>query len=228
MRALPRGDTMSRRRRTGRLFLLVAFFCCAVALGLLMFNKYSQRSQPLTPTTVPQGEPPPSRVVALYFAAPDGVGLVRESREIDACADQIACVRAVITELIKGPMGELGPTLPQTVVNRITVTGSSATVDLGEAFVTGLPGGSSSEMTAVYSIVNSIAANIPGITGVKFLIDGRESATLKGNLDLRNPLTPDFSLDKSPAGATGGESPPHGAPIHDSSSGQTKPITTAK
>jgi spore germination protein GerM len=203
---------MSRRRRTGRLFLLVAFICCAVALGLLMFDKYSQRSQPPTPPVAEQGESAPSRVVVLYFAAPDGAGLARESREIDSCADQLSCIRALITELIKGPMGELGPTLPQTVVNRITVTGGIATVDLGEGFVSGLPGGSSSEMTAVYSIVNSIAANIPGITGVKFLIDGRDTGTLKGNLDLRNPLTPDFSLDKSPTGGASGEPlPPRGA-----------------
>ncbi len=199
---------MSKRRRSGRLFLLVAFLCCAGALGLLMFNKYDQRSQAPTSPAAPQGEAVSSRVVVLYFAAPDGGGLMRESREIDACADQVACIRAVITELIKGPMGELGPTLPQTVVNRITVAGGSATVDLGEGFVSGLPGGSSSEMTAVYSIVNSIAANVPSITGVKFLIDGRESATLKGNLDLRRPLNPDFSLDKSPAVTTKGESLP--------------------
>jgi spore germination protein GerM len=192
---------MLRRRRTGRLFLLVAFLCCAGALGLLMFNKYDQRRQTPTPSAAPQGEAEPSRVVALYFAAPDGGGLVRESREIDACADQVACIRAVITELIKGPMGELSPTLPQTVVNRITVAGALVTVDLDEGFVTGLPGGSSSEMMAAYSIVNSIAANISGITGVKFLIEGKETATLKGNLDLRRPLTPDFSLDKSPTGA---------------------------
>lgn len=203
---------MSKRRRVGRLFLLVAFLCSAAALGLLMLNKYDQRDQAPTPVTKPEGEAPVSRVVVLFFAAPDGSGLVRESREIDACADQVSCIRAVITELVKGPLGELAPTLPQTVVNRIVVAGGIATVDLGEGFVTALPGGSSSEMAAAYSIVNSIAVNIPGITGVKFLIDGRETATLKGNLDLRNPLAPDLSLDKSPTGGAAGEvaAPPPG------------------
>jgi len=198
---------MVKRNRTGRLFLLMAFLCCASALGLLMLNKYDQRSQAPTPPAASRDEAISSRVLVLYFAAPDGAGLIRESREIDACVDQADCIRAVITELIKGPMGELGPTLPQTVVNRITVAGGIATVDLGEGFVTGLPGGSSSEMIAVYSIINSIAANIPDITGVRFLIDGRENVTLKGNLDLRNPLKPDFSLDKSPTGTHHGEGP---------------------
>ena len=199
---------MPQRRGTGRLLLLAAFLCCAAALGLLMFMKYNDRVQTPTSPAAPQTEATPSRVVVLFFAAPDGSGLARESREIDACADQVDCIRAIITELMKGPLGELEPTLPQTVVNGISVANGIATVDLGEGFATGLPGGSSSEMTAAYSIVNSIAANISGITGVKFLIDSRETATLKGNLDLRTPLTPDYSLEKPTSGVTSGEGSP--------------------
>lgn len=211
---------MPNRRRSGRLLLLVAFLCCAAAIGVLMLKKYDQRYQAPTPPAASHEEAPASRVVVLFFAAPDGSGLVRESREIDACADQGACIRAVVTELVKGPLGELGPTLPQTVVNRTFVADGIAVVDLGEGFVTGLPGGSSSEMAAVYSIVNSIAANIPGITGVKFLIDGREAATLKGSLDLRTPLTPDFSLEKTPAGAAAGVREPGNQSPHQNGHGR--------
>ena len=187
---------MSQRRKSGRLLLLVAFLCCAGALGLLMIKKYQDRRQAPTSSALPRSESVSSRVVVLFFATADGSGLARESREIDSCADSGDCIRTIISELVKGPLGELEPTVPQTAVNRIIVTDSLATVDLGEGFVTGLPGGSSSEMTAIYSIVNSIVANVPGITGVKFLIDGRERGTLKGSLDLRSPLSADFSLEK--------------------------------
>lgn len=199
---------MAHRRGTGRVLLLVAFLCCASALGLLMFKKYRDREQMPTSPAAPRTEAAPSRVIVLFFATPDGSGLARESREIDGCADQVDCIRTILTELLKGPLGELEPTLPQTVVNGVSVANGTATVDLSEGFVSGLPGGSSSEMAAVYSIVNSIAVNIPGITGVKFLINGREAATLKGNLDLRTPLAPDLSLEKKPAGATSGGSTP--------------------
>lgn len=195
---------MVQHRRTGRLLLLAAFLCCAAALGLMMLKKYHDRGQAPSSPTTSQTEATLSRVVVLFFATTDGTGLARESREIDACGDQVDCIRAIITELVKGPLGELEPTLPQTMVNRISVANGIAVVDLGEGFAAGLPGGSSSEMTAVYSMVNSIAVNIPGITGVKFLIDGKGAATLKGNLDLRNPLPPDFSLEKATAGATTG------------------------
>jgi spore germination protein GerM len=199
---------MPQRKGTSRVLLLVAFLCCAAALGLLMFKKYHDRVRIPTPPAAPHSEIFPSRVMVLFFAAPDGSGLARESREIDACANEVDCIRAIITELVKGPLGELEPTLPQTVVNGISVANGIATIDLGEGFITGLPGGSSSEMTAAYSIVNSIAVNIPGITGVKFLIDGRVTTTLKGNLDVRNPLSPDYSLEKIPAGSATGEVPP--------------------
>ena len=204
---------MPQRKRTGRLLLLVAFLCCAAALGVLMLKKYDDRSLPPTSPAATQTEVVPSRVVVLFFAAPDGTGLVRESRETDSCIDQIACIRTIIIELVKGPLGELDPTLPvQTVLNSVAAANGIATVDLGEGFIAGLPGGSSSEMTAAYSIVNSIAANLPGITGVKFLIDGRETATLKGNLDLRTPLAPDFKLEKTPDVSLPGEAAPPKAP----------------
>jgi spore germination protein GerM len=199
---------MPQRKGTSRVLLLVAFLCCAAALGLLMLKKYHDRVRIPTPPAAPHSEISPSRVMVLFFAAPDGSGLARESREIDACTNEVDCIRANITELVKGPLGELEPTLPQTMVNGISVVNGIATIDLGEGFITGLPGGSSSEMTAAYSIVNSIAVNIPGITGVKFLIDGRVTTTLKGNLDVRNPLSPDYSLEKIPAGSATGEVPP--------------------
>jgi hypothetical protein len=51
-------------------------------------------------------------------------------------------------------------------------------------------------MTAVYSIVDSIAVNFPRIKQVKLLFNGKTAETLKGHLDLRGPLTPDFSMEK--------------------------------
>ena len=53
-------------------------------------------------------------------------------------------------------------------------------------------------MTAVYSIVNTVAVNFPRIKRVRLLLGGKEVATLKGHLDLREPLVPDFDLEKKP------------------------------
>jgi hypothetical protein len=51
-------------------------------------------------------------------------------------------------------------------------------------------------MTAVYSIVNTIAVNFPRIKLVKLMHNGKDLETLEGHLDLREPLAPDFTLEK--------------------------------
>jgi spore germination protein GerM len=76
------------------------------------------------------------------------------------------------------------------------VNGDIALIDLGEELVKGLPSGSNGEMMAVYSIVNSITANFPRIKKVKLLLNGKGVETLKGHIDLREPLVPDFTLEK--------------------------------
>jgi hypothetical protein len=50
-------------------------------------------------------------------------------------------------------------------------------------------------MLAVYSIVNTVCVNYPGISRVKLTVEGNQKSLLK-HLDLSNPLTPDFSLER--------------------------------
>jgi spore germination protein GerM len=106
-------------------------------------------------------------------------------------------VETVVGELINGPLGDLAPSLPAaTSINAVQVNGDLAQIDLGEEMVKGLPGGSNAEMTAVYSIVDTIAVNFPRIKQVKLLVGGKTIETLKGHLDLSKPLAPDFTLEK--------------------------------
>jgi hypothetical protein len=39
--------------------------------------------------------------------------------------------------------------------------------------------------------VNALTSNLPAITSVQILIEGREVDTLAGHLDLRRPIEPD-------------------------------------
>lgn len=181
--------------RRARMFVLVAFMIFAAALGALFLDKFeSRRLKPVAPTRPPQMG---SQVITLFFAAPDGSGLAREGRRVDACADPVQCIETLLSELINGPVGELTPTLPPNVVVRsVRVDGKVARIDLGREILEGLPHGSAAEMAAVYSIVNTIAFNVPQVNQVSFLIDGSGVDTLLGHLDLRQPLPPDFTLEK--------------------------------
>ncbi len=150
----------------------------------------------MKPSPPPQAREAGTLLVTLFFASPDGEGLVREAREIDACSDTAECAEEVVEELVNGPVGDMSPTLPAAaVVRSVRVEGETALVDFGKEFAAGLPGGSHGEMTAVYSVADSLAFNFPRIKRVKFLQDGENVATF-GHLDLREPLAPDFSLEK--------------------------------
>jgi hypothetical protein len=183
-----------KRRRNVKKTLVFAFIVAAIIFGALMLQKYQARH--LQPTGPVQPQPAGTVLISLFFATPDGQGLAQETREIDSCSSDLAiCMQDAIEALVSGPLGDLAPTLPvATVVNSVQVTGDTAVIDFNKELVNGLPGGSSAEITAVYSIVDTISFNFAQIKKVKFLVDGHDVETLVGHLDLRAPLAPDFQL----------------------------------
>ena len=187
-------DKRSHRRGY---WLLVGTVLLAAILGGLFLRKYAVR-EPL-PQQLPSQVSPEQglKTVSLFFAAPDGGGLLREAREIGPCSGVVECAEEVLGELINGPLGDLSPTLPETVMfHNVTLSGETLTVDFGREFQADLPAGSNSEMAAVFSVVNSMAVNFTQVKYVRFLVDGKTIETLKGHLDLREPLAPDYTLEK--------------------------------
>jgi len=63
-----------------------------------------------------------------------------------------------------------------------------AFVDLSREVAAAHPGGTVNELLSVYTIVNVLTANLPAITSVQLLVDGKEVDTLAGHVDLRRPL----------------------------------------
>lgn len=59
-----------------------------------------------------------------------------------------------------------------------------AVVDLNAAFADGHRSGVLVEELTVASLVQTLAGNVPGITRVKILVDGRQRSTLAGHADL--------------------------------------------
>ena len=184
-----------QRKRRGTGILIVAFIVLAVILGFLVLRKYeSRRVKPAIPPQVQQAGTVP---IALFFGTPDGDGLAREGREVEACQGAEECVTSVVEELINGPVGDLEPVLPPAAtILGVQVAGDTARIDLGKETVETLPAGSNAELLAVYAIVNTVAANVPQIKKVQLLVDGREAETLKGHVDLRKPLLPDPTLER--------------------------------
>jgi Sporulation and spore germination len=146
-----------------------------------------------TPTT---SRPSPGAVATrkitarLFYVSEDGLHLAASEREVmygETPAEQA-------THIIEAQLAPAPPPYTSTVPEGTTLRnlflsgGGVAYVDLSSEVSTGHPGGSLSELFTVYSIVDALTANLPAITSVQILIDGKEADTLAGHVDLRRPF----------------------------------------
>lgn len=200
----------TNRSQRGGYWLAIAMVILAAILGGLFLKKYAGRG-PL-PQAPQQAAPEEGvRTATLFFATPDGSGLSRESREIGPCSDTAECAEEVLGELINGPLGDLSPTLPETAMyHEVTLSGDLLTVDFGKELQDGLVAGSNAEMSAVYSVINSMAVNFAQVQRVRFFVEGSPVETLKGHLDLREPLAPDYTLEKRSSAPEAAPTPERG------------------
>jgi hypothetical protein len=137
----------------------------------------------------------PEKAKVDLFFADDQNYLRAEQRTVPHPPDPAVFGRVIIESLISGPRGELVRTIPEkTALKAFYVAKDGASyADFTEAISKNHPGGSSSELVTIYSIVNSVVMNIPEIKSVKILIEGKESGTLAGHIDLGSPFSADFS-----------------------------------
>ncbi len=152
-------------------------------------------------TNVPKPQPAPSepaplKTVALFFLSDDDDLLHRESREIPAGPSAAKEAERVLAELIKGSAKDLVAPLPvETRIRQVFVTKDGvAYVDFTKDIIDKFSYGSTSELSAVYAVVNTLAANFKSIKRVAILVEGSERDTLGGHIDLTRPFAPDFSL----------------------------------
>lgn len=192
---------MKKRPSKATGILLISFLLFAVVLGSLVYRKYDTATRTVEPPAA--GAPAGTAIVTLFFATPEGEGLVREGREVELEGELAAGIETVVKELVSGPVGDFAPTLPAgTRVLGVRMNGDVAQIDFGRELKDETPSGSSAEMAAVYSVVDTVAANFPAVKGVQFLIEGAPVQDLKGHLDLSNPIAPDFTLEQAaPAAA---------------------------
>ncbi|HKK01095.1 MAG TPA: GerMN domain-containing protein [Desulfuromonadales bacterium] len=196
-------------------FLLLAFLVILVVFGALVARKYlaTSPSPPLAAAPAPQ--PRQLRDVVLYFGAPDGTFLTAEGREIDDCLEESDCVKETIQALINGPVGNLTPIFPaHTLLKGVQEEGKTALVDFSNGLIAGHPAGSVSELLTVYGLADTLAENFPHIRQVRILVNGKAVDTIKGHVDLRQPVVADFHYCHPPteAGATAGEGAESGTP----------------
>ena len=126
----------------------------------------------------------------LFYVTDDGSELVPASREVLYGATPAEQARRIVEAQVEKPADNKVSAIPAgTTVRAVFLTrGGEAYVDLGGTIASGHSGGSLNEALAVYAIVNAVTINLPDITAVQILIEGKEVDTLAGHLDLRAPL----------------------------------------
>jgi spore germination protein GerM len=182
-----------KKGRGGR----ILFFLILIGIGLiLLFHQQIFRSiKPLSERGSILVE---KKEVVLYFSDSEGEYLVGEKREISKKNEFKEEAKEAILELIEGPKGKLIPTLPpRTKLLTLQISDEGlAKVNFSPALSKDHPGGSSSEVMTIYSIVNSLSLNFPQIKKVQILIDGKPVETITGHLSLKQPVSPKPDLIK--------------------------------
>ncbi len=179
-----------------------------VAAGLLyfskirkiLFHKTSPRIDQTARTRLREQalQPPsaPTELITLYFPSYVDGKLQPETRSLALAPDDTDRIRQVLLALIEGSrQGRSSSLPPSTTIRAVFLTSDgTAFLDLSQDAVANFAPGIESEMLGVYSIVDSLAANVPDVKRVKILVQGQEVQTLDGHIDLTNYFVPDPSL----------------------------------
>ena len=184
------------KKRSYRKYLVVWGTLAVLVLVVGLVVGYLNTAEaPQPPPSVVETSAVTTREVILYFASVDGQALVAETRDIAECQQDEDCLRDTVRALIAGSQGEFAAILPaQVTLNDVSVEGSLVNVDFSQELISAHPGGTQSELLTIYGLADTLAVNFPHLRQMRVLVDGEQVATLKGHVDLRQPINPDFSL----------------------------------
>jgi spore germination protein GerM len=146
---------------------------------------------PPGPTPAPPGRKIKAR---LYYVAADGTRLTAVERDVPYGDGPVQQAREIVTAQI-APAAEplVSAVPPGTTLRALFISErGNAYVDLGGAAASAHDGGTLNELLTVYSIVNALTSNLPAVTAVQILLNGKEVDTLAGHVDLRRPIAQDL------------------------------------
>jgi hypothetical protein len=180
------------RRPSGLVLLGVLVAAVAAWILLIVLPRwYGPRSpQPAPPATQAQQEPARKITATLFYISEDGLRLVTVKREVPFGGTPAEQARHILEEALKPAPAPYVNAIPEgTTLRAVFVTGrGDAYVDLSGNVAQKHAGGSLGELFTVYSVVNALTVNLPAITAVQILVDGKEVDTLAGHVDVRRPL----------------------------------------
>ena len=185
---------MSRRS-----IIIIATTFVAIALTALIVV-LAVRRKPAPPaaaagaiSTAPAGQVSQGRKIKaqLFYVSDDGMRLMGVEQDVPYAEQPVDQAKEILNAQVAPVTAPLVSAVPAgTVLRALFLTeNGQAYVDLSRDVVTAHPGGSLNEMLTIYTIVHALTFNLPAVTSVQLLVDGKEVDTLAGHVDLRRPLT---------------------------------------
>ena len=130
----------------------------------------------------------------LFYVDEQGTGLRGVEQEVlygEGTAEQAR--RIIEAQIAAAPAPHVSAIPDGTKLRTIFFTKAGEIyVDLTADVQANHPGGTTNETLTVYALVSALTANLPAVTGVQILIEGKEVDTLAGHLDLRRPIEQDL------------------------------------
>ena len=170
---------------------LILLFVAVVGMGFYARRLMRQAEQPAakaadTRPIAPPVAGPAGQATLLVADDSDGI-LHQRDLALALPAEPGARAKEVLRALVgiyldKGSTHPLGSGAD--IQDVYLLNGNTAVIDINPAFAAGHPSGVLVEGLTVASLVQTLAANVPGITRVKILVDGKERETLAGHADL--------------------------------------------
>jgi hypothetical protein len=182
---------MSTNRRNILMYAGLAIVLAA-GLGVLAIVGPRWLITDSPPTDTANGTAADARKIQarLFYVSPDGLGLSGVDSEVLFGDGTVEQAKRIIEAQLAPPAPPLASSIPAgTKLRTIFLTqGGEAYIDLSPEVRANHPGGTTNELLTVYALVAALTSNLPAVTGVQILIDGKEVDTLAGHLDLRRPI----------------------------------------
>jgi spore germination protein GerM len=187
-----------KKKKTFRLFFILG--AVLIGGGFLAFLFWALSDTIFPPNAEEAAAKRERKEVMLYFSDANERFLVPEKRLIPKGKNTAAQAEEIVRALIEGPkMGQVR-TIPEgTRLQGIRIADGTATLNFDNPFIEQHPGGTASEVATVYSLAHTLTQNLTEIKRVRFQVGGKDVTTIKGHVDLREPIFPNKDLVKQTA-----------------------------
>jgi len=184
-----------KKKKTFRLFFIVA--AVLIGGGFLAFLFWALSDTLFPPDAQEAAAKRERKEVVLFFSDANERFLVQEKRLIPKGKNTAAQAEEIVRALVEGPkMGSIRTIPAGTRLLTLRVADGTAVLNFDNPFIEQHPGGTASEVATVYSLANTLAHNLPEIRRIRIQVRGRDVTTIKGHIDLREPITPSRDIVK--------------------------------